>query len=62
MRRRLCGSVRWARHRKDGVPRKLSGSVGWPRHRKDGAPRNLLRLQYGLGAGKMACLGSFAAQ
>ena len=21
--RKLCGSVRWSRHRKDGVPRKL---------------------------------------
>ena len=59
----LGGSVRWSRHRKEeGVPRKLSGSVGWSRHRKDGVPRNLLRLQYGLGAGKMARLGSFAAQ
>ena len=37
--RRLC-SVRWSRHRKDGVPKKLCGSVRWSRHRKDGVPIN----------------------
>ena len=41
MPRKLGGSVRWSRHRKDGVPRKLGGSVRWPRHRKDGVPREL---------------------
>ena len=56
MPRTLCGSVRWSRHRKDGVPRKLCGSVRWPRHREDGVPRTLC------GTGKMVCLGHFVAQ
>ena len=41
MPRKLCGSVRWSRHRKDGARRKLCGSVRWCRHRKDGVPRKL---------------------
>ena len=48
----LCGSVRWSRHRKDGVPGKLCGSGRWSGRRKDG----------GLGTGKKVCLRNFVAQ
>ena len=40
--KKLCGSVRWSRHRKDGVPKKLGGSVRWSRHGKDGVPKRLV--------------------
>ena len=40
-----CGSVRWSRHRKEGVPKKLCGSVRWSRRRKDGAPKKLIVAQ-----------------
>ena len=39
--RNFCGSVRWSRHRKDGVPKKRCGSVRWSRHRNDGLPKKL---------------------
>ena len=42
MPRKLCGSVRWSRHRKDGVPSKLCGSVRSSKRRKDGVPRQLV--------------------
>ena len=55
MPKKLCGSVRWSRHRKDGVPKKL-----W--HRKVGVPLKLCVEQGGLGTGKMVCLRNFVAQ
>ena len=63
MPRKLCGSLRWSRHRKDGVPRKLCGSLRWSRHRKDGVPRKLCgSVRWSIGTGKMVCLGNFVAQ
>ena len=35
MPKKLCGSVRWSRHRKDGVPKKLCGSVRWSSSEKE---------------------------
>ena len=57
------GSVRWSRHRKDGVPRKLCCSVRWSRHKKDGVLRKLCgSVRWSRHTGKMACLGNFVAQ
>ena len=61
MTQKLC-SVRWSRHRKDGVPKKLCGSVRWSKHRKDARLRNFVAQQGGLGTGKMMCLKDFVAQ
>ena len=41
MPKRLCGSVRWSRHRKDGVPINPCGSRRCSRHRIDDAPKKL---------------------
>ena len=41
MPKKLRGSVRWSRHRNDGLPKKLF-SARWPRHRKDGVPNTLV--------------------
>ena len=49
MPKKLCGSVRWSRHR-------------WPRHRKDGVPKKLCGSNGGLGTGKVVCLRNFVAQ
>ena len=60
---KLCGAVRWSRHRKDGVPRKLFGSIRWSRYRKDGVPRTPCgSVKAGLGTAKMVCLRIFLAQ
>ena len=63
MPRKLCGPVRWSRHKKDGAPRKLFGSVRWSRRRKDGVPRKLCgSAKGGLCTAKMARLRNFVAQ
>ena len=41
MLKELCGSVRWFRQRKDGVPKKLCGLERWSRHRKDGVRKKI---------------------
>ena len=60
MPKKLCGSVKWSRHRKDGAPKKLC--VRWSRHRKDGAPKKLCGSVRWPRTGKMVCLRNFVAQ
>ena len=42
MPKKLWRSVRWFRHRKDGVPKKFGGSVRCFRHRKHVVARKLV--------------------
>ena len=61
MPKKLCGSVRWSRHRKAGVPKKLCVQQGCLCAGKMVRLSNFLAQQGGLGTGKMVRLRNFVS-